>query len=104
MSEPEWDFGKVIAALLVGTALIGLGLSLIEEHKKSRETSAQPTEPRLYEVHCEGPNGWEEFTVDFNSYGGPRSFRQGGMRFETTQGVKVHGSNCIAKHPAEWRR
>ena len=103
MREPEWDFGKVIAALLVGTALIGLGLSLIEEHKKSRETSAQPAEHRLYEVHCEGPNGWEKFTVDFNAHGRAR-YVQGTMRFITIEGVEVHSSNCIAKHPTEWRR
>ena len=103
MSEPEWDFGKLIAALLVGAALIGLGISLIEADRKSRETSAQTTEPRLYEVHCEGPNGWEKFTVNFNVHGRARDV-QGTMRFVTIEGVEVHSNNCIATHPAESRR
>ena len=102
MSDWEWEFSDLILALLAGAVLVGLGISLIPEERA--DSSARAAEPRFYEVHCEGPDGWEKFTVDFNAYGKPRSFRQGVMRFETTQGVMVHSSNCIAKHPAEWRR
>ena len=103
MSERGWDLETTILVFLVGVALVGLGIGLLGMAKEDQAPS-QPAEPRFYEVHCEGPDGWEKFTVDFNPYGKPRSFRQGVMRFETTQGVEVHGSNCIAKHPAEWRR
>jgi len=103
MRESEWELSSLILLLLLIAALFGIVVSLYEHHN-AQERAQVEHGPRSYEVHCEGPNGWEGFTVDFNAYGEPRSFRQGAMLFETTQGVKVHGSNCIAKHPAEWRR
>ena len=103
MNERDWELSSLILILLLITALFGLAVSVYEHSMKEEQAQAEHG-PRFYEVHCEGPGGWEKFTVDFNAYGEPRSFRRGVMRFETTQGVKVHGSNCIAKLPAEWRR
>ena len=96
----------LIAVISIGLT-VGLGytfLAVKDLVTAPAAKAAPPPPPRHYEVACEGPDGWERFTVDFNVYGKPRSFRQGVMRFETTEGIEVHGSNCIAKHPAEWCR
>lgn len=105
MNESDWQLSSVILVLLLIAALFGIVVSLYEHSSEYEEERAQvESGPRLYEVHCEGPGGWEKFTVDFNVHGEPWSFRHGVSIFVTTQGVKVHGSNCITKYPAEWRR
>lgn len=63
-----------------------------------------PAEPRFYEVACEGPSGWVQFTVDYNVYGEPRAGHSGAMRFETVSGRVIKAQNCLASWPAEWSR